>query len=387
MPKVFISYRRDDTLAFTGRLRDKLAERFGPDQVFMDFDNIPLGSDFREHLQDSLKECDVLLAVIGPNWTGTVADANKSRLSDPADFVRLEIQVALERDIPIIPVLVGDASMPTEEELPPDLEPLLYRQAAPVDMARDFHVHADRLVNGIEQITEPRRTRFEERDSTVKEIQLLKSLRGALLIDEGSTAITLCAWTTVGIVTGLLSSIFFQGADFDADLEFVVSLGPGFFFAGALLLMGRYGTDPSLAKNRNFSPIVVAGCIAGWVAAWRLGAEFATVHPSPFWLDIVGDALCGMLGMIFVAASLLWSWDLGVTKWKATIGLILLGGVGGIVVVVFKIADATSWHQSIGVWFIFVPWQTTVLAGLAASLKLISSKQSNRYQVDSASPH
>ena len=189
MPKVFISYRRDDTLAFTGRLRDKLAERFGPDQVFMDFDNIPLGSDFREHLQGSLKECDVLLAVIGPNWTGTVADANRSRLSDPADFVRLEIQVALERDIPIIPVLVGDASMPTEEELPPDLEPLLYRQAAPVDMARDFHVHADRLVNGIEQITEPRRTRFEERDSTVKGIQLLKSLRGALLIDDGSTAI------------------------------------------------------------------------------------------------------------------------------------------------------------------------------------------------------
>ena len=155
--------------------------------------------------------------------------------------------------------------------------------------------------------------------------------------------------------------------------------------------MGRYGTDPSLAKNRIFSPIVVvAGCIAGWVAAWRLGAEFATVHPSPFWLDIVGDALCGMLGMIFVAASLLWNWDLGVKKWKATIGLILIGGVGGLVVVMSRKMFAVVWDQSMGGWFIFlifVPWQATVLAGLAASLKLISSKQSNRYQVDSASPH
>lgn len=152
MPRVFISYRRQDTLAVTGRIHDKLSERFGRANVFMDFDNIPLGIDFREHLNRSLQDCDVLLVVIGPNWTGKVAGVDTSRLMNPSDFVRLEVQVALERNIPVIPVLVGRTSMPEEGDLPVELQPLLYRQSATVDVGRDFHVHTDRLIEGIRRV-------------------------------------------------------------------------------------------------------------------------------------------------------------------------------------------------------------------------------------------
>jgi hypothetical protein len=154
-PTIFISYRRDDSEAMTGRIDDWLARHFGRERVFVDVDSIPLGVDFRKHLEQAVGRSGVLLAIIGQQWLDIRYEAGpkqgQRRLDDPADFVRIEIQAALTRDIPVIPVLVGKATMPREEDLPEGLRPLVYRNAAEVRPGLDFRVHVARLIDGIER--------------------------------------------------------------------------------------------------------------------------------------------------------------------------------------------------------------------------------------------
>lgn len=150
MPVVFISYRREDSSGAAGRVYDRLRDAFGVDGVFIDVDHIPFGVDFREHLSEAVARCDVLLALIGPSWIDA-HNGDTRRLDDPADFVRIEIAAALQRGIPVIPVLVGRTEMPHESELPEQLASLAYRNAATVDLGRDFHHHLDGLIANIEK--------------------------------------------------------------------------------------------------------------------------------------------------------------------------------------------------------------------------------------------
>ena len=151
MRKLFISYRRDDSPGLAGRIYDRLEDHFGSDAVFMDVDSIPYGVDFRQYLTDAVGQCDVLLAVIAERWL-SIKQGGKRRLDDPDDFVRIEIETALARGIPVIPVLIGATPMPNEEELPTDLRPLAFRNAAAVDTGPDFHHHVDRLIRKIEEL-------------------------------------------------------------------------------------------------------------------------------------------------------------------------------------------------------------------------------------------
>jgi TIR domain-containing protein len=148
MPKIIISYRRSDSGVITGRIRDRLAQHYGDDSVFMDIDNIPFGMDFRKNIADALAKNDILLAVIGPDWLGAVS-SGPGRIHEQDDPVRIEVETALQRGIPTIPVLVGGASMPTADELPDTLKSLSYHNAAEVDSGRDFHAHMDRLVRSM----------------------------------------------------------------------------------------------------------------------------------------------------------------------------------------------------------------------------------------------
>jgi formylglycine-generating enzyme required for sulfatase activity len=148
MAKIFISYRRQDSAGVAGRIYDRLRAHFGNDAVFMDIDSIPFGVDFREHIDAAVGQCDVVLAVIGTKWAGET-DAHR-RLDESGDFVRLELESALYRNLPVIPVLIDRASMPREAELPPSLAKLAFRNAIDVDQGRDFHPHVDRLIRGIE---------------------------------------------------------------------------------------------------------------------------------------------------------------------------------------------------------------------------------------------
>ena len=145
MNKILISYRREDSADVTGRIYDRLVQSF-PKAVFRDVDSIPLGADFREQLDKEVAKCDVFLAVIGPDWMGPKDSAGKTRLEDPKDFVRIEIESALNRQIPVIPVLVKGTLIPSSTQLPRSLQELSYRQGVAIRSDPDFHHDMDRLI-------------------------------------------------------------------------------------------------------------------------------------------------------------------------------------------------------------------------------------------------
>ena len=94
----------------------------------MDIDSGQFGRDYRKKIREAVASCDVLLAVIGRQWA-TMRDKQGRRLNNPDDWVRLEIEAALERDIPVIPVLVDGAELPSKKQVPESLGELVYRQA------------------------------------------------------------------------------------------------------------------------------------------------------------------------------------------------------------------------------------------------------------------
>lgn len=128
MASFFLSYRRDDSAGFAGRLAEALEAEFGAGSVFRDVDDIQPGEDFVQAIQSHLREVGAVLVMIGPLWLTVGADG-KRRLDDPGDFVRQEIQVALGSGKPLIPLLVDGAAMPTADALPPSLAALARRQA------------------------------------------------------------------------------------------------------------------------------------------------------------------------------------------------------------------------------------------------------------------
>lgn len=143
---IFISYRRADSADVAGRIYDRLAGHFGKASVFKDVDSIPLGTDFKEHLKKAVSKCKIFLVVIGERWLETTSSMQENRLHDPGDFVRIEIEAALNKKIRIIPLLVHGASMPAEDKLPPSLRKLVYRNGIPVRSDPDFHRDMDRLI-------------------------------------------------------------------------------------------------------------------------------------------------------------------------------------------------------------------------------------------------
>ena len=148
--RLFISYRREDSPDVAGRIYDRLVQRFGKEQVFKDVDSIPLGVDFRKHLHQVVGNCDLVLAVLGRDWLNAANAAGARRLDDLKDFVRIELEAALQRDIPVIPILVRGASVPLETDLPESLAPFAYRNGIPVRADPDFHHDMDRLIEGVE---------------------------------------------------------------------------------------------------------------------------------------------------------------------------------------------------------------------------------------------
>lgn len=148
---IAISYRREDSTPITGRIYDRLQTEFGKSNVFMDFDSIPYGIDFRDHIKKTLEKAKVVVVMIGPDWFGHRARKGR-RIDDLNDFVRLEVAGALEHGIPVIPVLVNNARMPKPEMLPSDISQLAFRNGLVLDAGIDFHHHADRLVSGIRAV-------------------------------------------------------------------------------------------------------------------------------------------------------------------------------------------------------------------------------------------
>ena len=149
--KLFISYRREDSAGIVGRIRDRLAREFGATNVFFDVDTIPFGVDFRAHIEKTIATCDAALVVIGPRWLTAVDDQRRRRLDNVGDFVRLEVEAALARDIPVVPLLVDGATIPKASQIPASMADLTNRNGIPVRHDPDFHTDLDRLIRGLEQ--------------------------------------------------------------------------------------------------------------------------------------------------------------------------------------------------------------------------------------------
>jgi hypothetical protein len=137
--RVFISYRRDDAAGYAGRLEEALERRFGRGSVFRDVLDIPPGADFAAAIRARLAQAQAVVVLIGPRWAGG-NEPGARRIDDPADFVRLEVVLALESGVPVLPLLLPGATLPAEALLPLPLQPLLRRQALGLS---DAHWDAD----------------------------------------------------------------------------------------------------------------------------------------------------------------------------------------------------------------------------------------------------
>ena len=152
MATVFICYRREDAPATTGRIYDHLVQSFGEASVFKDVDSIPVGTDFPSHIQRILRQATAQVVVIGPRWLDIRDEAGQSRLQNPGDFVRQEIETGLASGIPVIPVLVEGATMPPAQVLPASLAPLTRLQAVNIRFDPDFTTDVRRLITAIERV-------------------------------------------------------------------------------------------------------------------------------------------------------------------------------------------------------------------------------------------
>jgi hypothetical protein len=315
MTKIFISYRRQDTLAITGRIYDKLAEAFGRNGVFMDFDHIPLGIDFRKHLKDTLQQCDLLLVVIGPHWLGTDPVVDPNKLWETTDYVRLEIEIALNREIPVIPVLIGRASLPSHEHLPPEIQPLLYRQAASVDIGQDFHNHMDRLIEGIKNIHRSHRSTLHESKIRMRRVS---NAYGTYL----NTLARVLVWSTIGFIAGFTSQAI------NSYYAGITVLVPGFFFGAAIYFFGEYSTSCTLSRLKRAISygVLTVGSTSGWVLAFLTAILFNDLNST------IGFIFAGVVGGTLIVVAEIWCWHLPRRRWTYAIVVVLTAGLVGIIV-------------------------------------------------------
>ena len=219
-PKVFISYRREDTSAHAGRLYDSMAAEFGDSNVFMDVDLAP-GIDFVDRITDLVSACHVLIVVMGPHWATVTDDDGSVRISDPEDFVRLEVQIALRRaDVTVIPVLVANAKMPDPDDLPTDVRPLTRRNALELSDGR-WRFDIDRLMSRLAElladtttINETMTLRAEQpagpevEETMVVDERLVRAPSPARVITEGVLVAAVIGVIAGGIANALPSNLW-----------------------------------------------------------------------------------------------------------------------------------------------------------------------------------
>ena len=153
--KLFINYRRVDSTDVTGRIYDDLVIAFGKENIYKDVDSISLGEDFREEIKSLLYQSDILLVVIGQYWLDCKNNEDKRRIEALEDYVRLEIEIGLQRQMRIIPLLVSDAQMPNADMLPESIRELSYRNALLVRSDPDFHHDMQRLISKLKAKNKP----------------------------------------------------------------------------------------------------------------------------------------------------------------------------------------------------------------------------------------
>lgn len=180
MRKIFVSYRRADSQGWAGRLGEALAREFGDVACFFDIESIAPGDDFTAAIGAALASSETMLVLIGPHWLSASFPDGSRRLDDPQDFVRIEIATGLARRFRVIPVLVGGASMPREEDMPEAIADLAVRQAFDLSDTR-WDYDCNRLFDALERTTSLKRIRQDQvaaRDEAVIRVGEAMTLEG-----------------------------------------------------------------------------------------------------------------------------------------------------------------------------------------------------------------
>ncbi len=194
MDKIFISYRRDDSRTITGRIIDRLRTRLPYVQIFKDVDSIPAGVSFVDWTAQHLCGCDVFIPIIGQTWAKSLVD----RADDPNDYVRIELEQALEENVMIVPVFVNGADCPKPSEVPEHLSSLCHLNGIPVRRDPDFDPDMEKLITTIKK-------HLWSQANLIQKLQLLvkKSDKKNLVIAGGSLLLVLIVgWLGAQALTG-----------------------------------------------------------------------------------------------------------------------------------------------------------------------------------------
>jgi hypothetical protein len=167
---IFLSYRREDATPYARLLKSELTVRFPDAPVFMDLDSIEPGLDFVEVIERAVSSCAVLVVLMGRQWATLTDEGGQRRLDDPDDFVRSEVQAALERGVRVIPVLVDGARPVRRRELPDELQKLARLNALELSAGR-YPYDADRLFGVIQQVLTEIREREEAEQKAREEAE------------------------------------------------------------------------------------------------------------------------------------------------------------------------------------------------------------------------
>lgn len=289
--EIFISYRREDAPAYAGRIYDQLSERFGDENVFMDVDTIEPGVDFVKRIQDAVGSAAVLLVVMGRGWVDAKDDVGRRRLDDPEDFVRLEVASALQRDVRVIPVLVGGATMPESEQLPAALAGLARRNALVVSDL-DWRAGMARLLAALEPSERKTGPIPPRPDPPVR-------------VSSAAVALAVGGAALLAVGTLLQADTFahpeFGPADRDG-LGFFTSLAPMGIAVGAVAsLLLSFSRGAGALANGLVLGFALAG-IARSVAV--LGAANASAAEESS--GLVSGAFLALLGCLLLAAAAFW---------------------------------------------------------------------------------
>ena len=149
--KIVISYRAVDTKLIIGRIHERLRKVFGNENVFLDFEGIAGSADYRNSIRQALDQCNVLVAVVGPQWFGPLDHNANPILFNPSDWVHLEVATALAAGKQVVPVLLDNTRMPNPKELPVPMRDFAYRQGVRLSSGREFDLHMDQVIRVIQQ--------------------------------------------------------------------------------------------------------------------------------------------------------------------------------------------------------------------------------------------
>ena len=160
-----ISYRRDEPTQISFRLRDRLASEFGEKKIFFDHASIPSGADFVEYIKSSFRNCKLILVIIGSTWVGKKDESGRTRIQRPDDYIRMEIEFAMDNGIQILPILVEGNSFPNDSELPESFLPLKKLNYFTISTAERFHDSFEKLLNQLANLGFGRKTPFRSVDA------------------------------------------------------------------------------------------------------------------------------------------------------------------------------------------------------------------------------